>query len=480
MESATHRHGSSDGATARLATVSPLAVAIGLAALCTLGTAGCSDPGHEAPPAANPNGRPNVILVLVDTLRADHLGCYGFARPTSPGIDAFAEDAVLFERARSQASCTFPSVNSMLASRYGALFMFQPEHSMGIPADIPVLPEVLRDAGYATAALSASPIVRATPSDENPDAGFDRGFDEFDESCLFRDASCINERALQWVERASRPFFLYLHYMEPHDPYAPPSGHRAGFAGDFDGPEHIRRGDPNPIADMVYDDGPAVEVSDRDIRHLLDLYDEEIAYFDGQFSRLLAELGAVGALDGAIVILASDHGEEFMEHGDHIKHCRVIFDTSTRVPLIMKLPGLPGRRIDTAVANLDIMPTVLDYLDIPADGFLLNGQSLRPLIEGGGPDSRIVFSDQGRWRSADDGDVKLMFDAVAMEPELFDLEADPLELNDTLDERPEVGKRLWQQLERWLTLTEGGVGKREALEAGEKTLERLRALGYLQ
>jgi arylsulfatase A-like enzyme len=451
-----------------------------LAMAGVLSMAACSGRGQTSEDEAPPGAGPNVILVLVDTLRADHLGCYGWPRATSPGIDAFAEDAVLFERARSQASCTFPSVNSMLTSRYGALFMFQPEKSMAIPADKPVLPEILRDEGYATAAFSASPIVRATPSSENPDAGFGRGFDFFDESCLFRDADCINQRALRWVRRTERPFFLYLHYMEPHDPYAPPSSHRRRFAGDFDGPDHIRRGDPNPIADMVYGDGPDVEIGEHDLDHLLDLYDEEIAYLDSQFTRLMEELEALGALEGAIVILASDHGEEFMEHGDHVKHCRVLFDTSTRVPLIMRIPGVAGRRIDTAVANLDIMPTVLDYLGIPTVGMLLNGQSLRPLIEAGETERRVVFSDQGRWRSADDGDFKLLFDGVEMRPELFDLAADPLELTDVLEARPEVGGRLWKELETWLVTTEGGAGNREALEAGKETQERLRALGYLQ
>jgi arylsulfatase A-like enzyme len=268
--------------------------------------------------------------------------------------------------------------------------------------------------------------------------------------------------------------------MEPHDPYAPPARHATRFVGEYEGPEFIRRGNPNPIADMVYDDGPKVEVSELDIRHLLDLYDEEIAYFDEQFSRLLDELGALDAVDGSIIILASDHGEEFMEHGHHIKHCRVIYDTSTRVPLIMKIPGVPGRRVETAVENVDIMPTVLDYLAIPTDRYRLSGQSLRPVAEGGDGERRVVFSDQGKWRSADDGQFKLLLDAVELQPVLFDLESDPLEWSDILADSPETGSRLWQRLERWLTLTEGGVGNREALEAGEATMERLKALGYLQ
>jgi arylsulfatase A-like enzyme len=231
---------------------------------------------------------------------------------------------------------------------------------------------------------------------------------------------------------------------------------------------------------MVYDNGPEVEVTARDLGHLLDLYDEEIAYFDDEFTSLMDELDALKTLDSAIVILASDHGEEFMEHGDHVKHCHVLFDTSTRVPLIMRIPGVGGRRIETAVANLDIVPTVLDYLNIPFDGLHFNGRSLRGVIEADDSEQRIVFSDQGRWRSADDGRFKLLLDGVKRETELFDLRADPLELASVLEARPEVGSLLWRELERWLVRTEGGVGNQAALDAAKETEERLRALGYLQ
>jgi len=450
--------------------------AVGYAMLLT----SCADRSNISDRPSPHDGRPNVILLLVDTLRADHLSCYGWSRATSPMVDAFAADSVLFERARSQAACTFPSVNSMLTSRYGSLFMFQPNHFMGIPANVPALPQVLRSNGYATAAFSASPIVRATPSSENPDAGFGRGFDVFDEACLFLDAGCLRSRAVRWVDGIEPPFFLYMHFMETHDPYAPPGNHTRRFAGEFDGADHIGKGDPNPIADMVYNDGPQVAVSDRDLRHLLDLYDEEIAYFDEQFKLLMDELSLLGVLDNSLVILTSDHGEEFMEHGNHIKHCRVLYDTSTRVPIIMRIPDVPGRRVDTAVGNVDIMPTVLDYVGISYGEIPLNGRSLRPLIEGTESGGRVVFSDQGRWRAADDGDFKLMLDAVEVRSELFDLEADPLERSDILPSQSEVGHRLWQELERWLIATEGAVGSRKALDAGEETQERLRAVGYLQ
>jgi arylsulfatase A-like enzyme len=418
---------------------------------------------------------PNVIIALVDTLRADHM------RGTTPNIDRFASQSVLFERARSQASCTFPSVNSLLTSRHPAVFLFQPDGFLGIPEETVSLAEILRDHGYSTAAFSASPIVRAHPSKENPDGGYGRGFAVFDESCLFREAECVNNRALQWLRKARRPFFLYLHYMDPHDPYRTPRNVPAVFAETHDGPDFVRDGNPNPIADMVYGDGPDVAYSKRDIRHLLDLYDDEIRYFDGQFNGFLQALDDLGLTAATTIVLASDHGEEFMEHGEHVKHCRVLYDTSTRVPLLVRIPGVEGgRRIASAVQNLDVVPTILDYLEIVEPNLRSNGASLRDLISSGDQGPRVAFSNQGKWRSIDDGKHKLLLDAKIVEPQLFDLHADPLEHRDLYGPEHPAALDLEPRLIRWLELTEGGVGGAKALDAGQKTEERLRALGYLQ
>jgi arylsulfatase len=439
--------------------------------------AGCSAGEH---PTRAPNDGMNVVIALVDTLRADHMSCYGYSRSTTPHIDEFSERAILFERARSQASCTFPSVNSLLTSRFGAFFLFQPNGYMGVPEGTKSLAEILEESGYRTAAFSASPIVRSSPSRENPDGGYGRGFNVFDESCLFREAECINQQATRWLEDVTEPFFLYLHYMDPHDPYKTPRGYRNVYAGEFEGPIFIRDGNPNPIADMVYGDGSDVVVSRRDIDHLLDLYDDEIRYFDGEFASLLRSLEERGVLDHTVIVLASDHGEEFMEHGDHIKHCRVLFDTSTRVPLIVRIPGINGRRISTAVQNLDLVPTLLDYLniDFPGEGF--SGASLRDLIQAQQPTRRVAFSDQGIWRSVDDGRFKLLLDAANLEAQLFDLRTDPLELNNLYQGEHPAFQELEPALAGWLERTEGGVGQIEALTAGKNTEERLRALGYLQ
>jgi len=144
--------------------------------------------GCRANQTAVPEPEPpeNILIVMVDTLRADHMSLYGYERPTTPFIDKFAADAVVFEHARSQANCTFPSVNSLLTSRYPGIFIRQEEGQLGIPEDTPSIAEILKAQGYHTTAVSASHIVRATPTQYNPNGGFDRGFDTFVEGCVWR------------------------------------------------------------------------------------------------------------------------------------------------------------------------------------------------------------------------------------------------------------------------------------------------------
>ena len=178
----------------------------------------------------------NVLLVVVDTLRADRLSLYGYRRPTSPNLDALARDAVVFTNARSPAGCTYPSTNSLLTSREPSVFLLWPNGSMAIPEGVRSLPEILRAHGYSTAAVSASPIARATPSDINTVGGFGRGFQTFDEDCLDKHARCLNDKATGLLRTLPQPWFLYLHYMEPHAPYRTPPDAPRRFTESLDRP----------------------------------------------------------------------------------------------------------------------------------------------------------------------------------------------------------------------------------------------------
>ena len=190
--------------------------------------------------------------------------------------------AALFTSSRSQASCTYPSVNSILTSRPPTVFFGQPGDAMGIPATVPSLAEILRRRGFHTVAISASPIVRQHPTRFNPKGGFDRGFDVFDEQCLWKSADCTTAEAIPHLKRdrdaAAQPLFLYIHYIDPHGPYSPPLPHPREFATGPTDKEFIRRGDPNPIADHLYKGGPDPHVTPDDMRYLVGLYDDEIAY----------------------------------------------------------------------------------------------------------------------------------------------------------------------------------------------------------
>lgn len=451
--------------------------AIFLLAATAVVLTGCSRRVSEKPTA-----RPlNIIFILVDTLRADHLRIYGYARRTSPSVDDFAHRSILFRAARSQASCTFPSVNSILTSRHAGYFVGQPVGSLGIPPSIPTIAEVLRQHGYRTVAVSASPVVRNRPSPENPTGGFGRGFDVFHEDCRWEPARCVNVSALEELARSrdrKRPLFLYLHYLDPHDPYAPPPLHQLRFARESSpDKDFIHRGDPNPVASMLYSGAPDPGMTPADLQHLIDLYDDEIAYFDARFARLVHALKVGGWLRDSIVVFTADHGEEFMDHGQ-MKHCHTVFDSEVRVPLFLHIPGVQARKIAAPVQSLDIVPTLLDYLGVPTGAMTPDGRSLRPLIETGQGGDSLQFSIGGVARSVSDGRFKLVRELGRPGAQLFDLQRDPGETNDVLAAERPVSHRLRSQMESWLLRTEGYED--EALRKSKEAEAKLKALGYLQ
>jgi arylsulfatase A-like enzyme len=451
-----------------------------LAPALLLAAAACARSRSPAPPKPAVPQAPaahNVIFILVDTLRADHLAPYGYRRDTSPNLDALGRESLLFLAARSQSSCTFPSVNSILTSRAAPAFLGQPGGAMGLPAGIPGLAEILRARGFHTAAVSASPIVRASPGRFNPGGGFGRGFDSFQEECVWKPADCVTDQALPHLLHDPRPLFLYLHYLDPHGPYAPPAGYRRRFALGHPDKQFVRDGNPNPIARWLHEHGPDPGLTAADVSFLTDLYDDKISFFDSQLGRLLAGVRAAGLLDDAIVVFAADHGEEFLEHGD-VKHCRNLFDTTIRTPLLLRVPGARPRAVAEAVENLDIVPTLLDLLGGFGSGIGFEGRSLRPAVEGRPLGPGWQRAAQGPLRSVSDGRVKLVHDLGSGRFELYDLAADPGETRDVLADRRRDFQRLHEALNAWLARTEGRPS-REGVHRAEEAEKRLRALGYL-
>lgn len=426
---------------------------------------------------AAPAPQPNVVVLLVDTLRADRMSLYGYDRATTPQLDARARAAVVFESARSQASCTFPSVNSLLTSRYPFHFYGRRVGDWAIPPTIPTLAQILSSNGYATFAVSASSVVRATPSKLNRTGGYAAGFEIFDERCERQDASCVNARALALARESRRPFFGYLHYMEPHHPYSPPPGWRNHFARPGAGlPPRILAGNPDPILASMYKRHEKKDWS-REVAYLSDCYDDEIRYVDHALNQLIEQLAKIDPDRDTVVILAADHGEDFLEHGD-LMHCRTLHDTTLHVPLVMWIPGVSGRRIATPVQNVDVVPTLLDYLGIDARGEAFEGRSLRGVIAGTAEPAPAWAAHHAQ-RAIVDGSSKLIYDLDTGAARLFDLAADPGERNDLAGAAPERLRALERQLLDRVAATEG-TDPKTAAQRSKNVQERLRAIGYLE
>jgi len=354
---------------------------------------------------------------------------------------------------------------------------------MAIPAAMPTLAERLAAHGWATAAVSASIIARASPSEINKQGGFGAGFAAFDERCLNESANCVNARATALLGALREPFLLYLHYIDPHQPYRPPAGEERRFSTPSRdaAARWARRGDPETIYRKLYNADPKANFSPADTRHLSNLYDDEIRFLDGKLGQLLAELGKDGRLDRTLVVLVSDHGEELLDHGNW-GHCRdLAYSTILSTPLLLAVPGQPAGERRTPVENIDLVPTLLDLLGLPADPPAFDGVSRRALLEQGDaatPAAPLLFAAQGKVRAARDARRLLLFDLASGRETLF-----PFDRRDPAWAAGAPPGATAAELRRglldWIRRVEGEGSAAEALRHAE-TLERdLRALGYL-
>jgi arylsulfatase len=378
--------------------------------------------------APEPSRPRTVVVVVVDTLRADHLSAYGYERDTSPHLAELAGDGLLFTNCQAQSSWTKPATASLLTGRlpsaHGA------EHAISVLEERHVtLAEHLAAAGFRTGGISANGFV------VGGGMGFDQGFEHFAERITTEDpgyvrAGVLVDEALAWIDaQGDEPLFLYLHVIDPHAPYLPPPpfderfcpGHPDTVAGDF--------GVAAEAGGLPADLGPA------DWAHLRDQYDGEIAYTDDCVGRLLAGLDERGRGADALVAVVSDHGEEFGEHGGW-RHGPGLYQEVLHVPLVLRVPGLEpelrGMRVDALAQQVDLLPTILDSLDLPVPSEL-DGTSLLTIArEGAGPTPRTMVSevDQNglRRRALRVGGLKLIHTTVPDEGmRLYDLATDPAE-----------------------------------------------------
>ncbi|HUO86991.1 MAG TPA: sulfatase [Thermoanaerobaculia bacterium] len=407
--------------------------------------------------------RPNVVLIVVDTLRADHLGAYGHHRGTSPQIDRrLAARGTLFESAYAQAPWTLPSVLSYLTGRHPGELIDPGGQPIAVPPEVPTLAERLRAAGYRTGAFVANPTLQ-------PTVGFDRGFETWWApppvvASLSLAADAVNRRALPWLAaHAANPFFLYVHYMDPHDPYASPASgaERSPFHPDYDGEL------TGEMVHGVYLGEVELADPEEDRRQLAALYDSEIAYVDEKIGELIDAFGdqLVGR---TLFVFTSDHGEEFLDHGGW-KHGHTLYDEQIRVPLVFRWDGRvgEGRRVSGSVRLVDLVPTILAAagLDLAPE---LDGADLMPVLGGIESLSRraavarhlsfgpvrsaavldgwklILFNDQEPFEPADPvARATWPLDRRRLAPiELYDLSADPGEQRNLAGEEPERVEQL--------------------------------------
>jgi len=418
----------------------------------------------------------DVVLVVADTLRADHMSLYGYDRATTPRLDEISRESVVFRNVLSQAGCTFPSVASLLTSRYPGHFIGDGVR-MSMPEHTTPLAEILLAAGWSTAAVSASPIIRVTPTDENTEGGYGRGFDRFDETCEWGDARCVNRQAFQTIDETDGALFLYLHYVDPHQPYQPPRGYNRQFSRQPTGREFVREGNIRPLVETIHWKRRHIELEPEELDHLVALYDDEIRFLDSELGRLVQHLRKAGRWERTLFILASDHGEELMDH-ESVSHCHsLVWGTVLNTPLLMRIPGQESAVVDRAAQNIDIVPTILDYLGVPRDD-LFEGKSLRPAIEQGAAINRYQFAAQGLSRTVSDDQFKLIFDLETQTTQLYDLSSDPTEKTDVVATFPTEAERLAAVLEAWMLATESGVSQDDAARRAKELEEHLEAVGY--
>ena len=393
----------------------------------------------------------NVVLISIDTCRADHLSCYGFKRPTTPNIDAVAQGGILFKHALSPVPLTTPAHSSMLTGTYPPTHGVRLNNGERLADSNVTLAEILRDAGYQTAAF-----VGAFPLDFQ--FGLSQGFDAYD--CKFtrkieksssvaeRTAEEVTHPVLTWLEKhAAKPFFLFLHYYDPHAPYKPPPSYAAAFSGD--------------------------------------LYAGEIAYVDNCIGQVVDRLRTLGLDENTLLIITADHGEGLGEHGEKT-HAFYIYQSTQRVPLIIRVPGgSRGRQVEENVSLVDIMPTVLDLLGLesPAD---VQGVSMRSCLNDGPLPTRNFPLYCESLEAATFGCSPLQGLIAGPwkyirtpRPEIYDLIKDPGELTNLIERESKEAYRLRGRLEQMLREMEAAAPQRGRSRVDAETLKKLASLGYV-
>lgn len=409
----------------------------------------------------NQGDQVNVLLITLDTTRADRFSSYGYPEPTTPNLDALASEGSLFESAFSTAPITLPSHTSIMTGTYPMFHGTRDNSTYVVREDVTTMAEVLAEKGYDTGAVVGAFVL---DSQFNLDQGFAQYDDDLDEmwskdeledrakdafGFAERKANLVTAAALRWLRQPrSKPFFLWLHYFDPHQPVNPPEPHHSRFTEPYCG---------------------------------------ELAFADEQIGHVFNELKKQGVYDKTLIVVTADHGEGLLDHGEPT-HSLLIFDSTIRVPLIVRMPGAPeGQRFHRLTSTVDIMPTVMDLvgLETPTD---VQGRSFAELVNGAPdppPNDRPIYMETmvpaldcgwGSLRGIRTAEWKLIHGPI---PRLYRVSEDPSEIYDLASQRPE-------EVERWTRELQGRIDLWAADEAAQavnapdaETLQKLASLGYI-
>lgn len=508
----THRRIADSGRRAAGAGLSVLCVCLIATGMtgCERGTAGDREPAGvavRAEASTGPGDRPNVVLITIDTLRADHCSCYGYYRPTTPHLDALARRGTLLETVYAVMPTTGPSHATLFTSQYPAGHGVL-KNGFVLGDDKVTRAEVLRAREYETAAVVSSYAVAGR-------FGLSQGFDFYDDdfenadSSIGRDwpmweghrvegkfdrrARDTSDRAIEWLRRrdAGGRYFLWVHYFDPHSPYDPPEPYRTDFARSA-AAERAGGIDARKSSPVIR------QASAAERARVIDAYDGEVRFADEEVGRLLAAIEEQSSPHQTLTIVAGDHGEGLYQHGWLEHGAYLLYEEAVRVPLVVCWPGrVPaGRRVAGATGLIDVSPTVLSLLGLSAQGLSPRGRDQSPIWTGRRePDGeRVVFRQRrlfktdrvlnvsvagskdalrvGRWKLIHAPDEHTL--------ELFDLVKDPKELDNLAERRPRITQTLMARLESWRARQAATGGDAPEQTLSPQAVERLKALGYVE
>jgi len=464
---------------------------------------------HPAGPS-----RPNVILIVVDTLRWDHVGAYGYAKKTTPAIDALSREGAVYETAISASPWTTPSHAAMFTGQYPSRNGVDGKNIFLDPASH-TLAETLARNGYQTAGFINNVYIRRQ-------TGMAKGFQQYEEFWGRNEVSSVmmlielardhwyprQDTGAQetrmavhhWLKHdwtGKNPFFLFIHFMEPHAPYGIPDTYYSTFLPPGVSADQARAVNQDPESYVCN----KVQMTDRDFQILNALYDNDIRYLDDQIGAMVASLREQKLLDNTLLIFTADHGEHF---GDHhlMSHELSVYDSLLRVPLIIRHPATirAGTRVPNVVQTVDLFPSILRFVNLNADGLELQGASLLPQhfdrekipfayaeyrndravdkIERRFPGALNPVFRRKSLRTIRSADFKFILGSDGTR-ELYSINSDPYETNDLVDKQPQEAHILEDTLNKWSSSFKASTFYKKE-EISKEALDELRALGYVQ